>query len=297
MNKKLKENFYKKILLIRNFENLLLNLFEKGELSGTTHTSIGQEFVSVCILNDLSENDFILSNHRCHAHFLTYSNEYDLFFKELIGDKNGICKGRGGSQHILFKNFISNGVLGNLLPVASGIALSNKVSKKKGIVFVFLGDGTFGEGVVYETLNLCSLLNLKCFFIVENNKIAQSTPLEKNFAGSFIKRFESFNIDSEHIKPKNIEEFYNKINKLKLNLRKKSRPYGLIVDVPRLSAHSKGDDTRTLREIQQLKKIDLLTSIENSFSEDFIQTTKKGIEKKLNKIITDNKINYKYEIS
>ena len=64
------------------------------------------------------------------------------------------------------------------------------VSKKKGIVFVFLGDGTFGEGVVYETLNFCSLLNLKCFFIVENNKIAQSTPLEKNFAGSFIKRFE-----------------------------------------------------------------------------------------------------------
>ena len=124
---RIENEFYEKSILIREFEKLLLNLFDKGYLYGTTHTAIGQELISVAILRNLSSGDTVISNHRSHAHFIAYSNEIEGLFKELLGLKDGICGGKSGSQHIHYKNFLSNGVLGNLLPVAAGIALSNKI--------------------------------------------------------------------------------------------------------------------------------------------------------------------------
>ena len=190
------EEIYKKSLYIREFEKFLLSLFDKGLLHGTTHTAIGQELIPITILNEISDEDTIVSNHRSHAHFISYSNKIDGLFLELLGKKNGICGGKSGSQHIHYKNFISNGILGNLIPVSAGIALSYKINNKKNIVYVFLGDGAFGQGVLYETLNFCSLNKLRCVFIIENNFIAQTTPLEKNFAGIFKDRFNAFDINA-----------------------------------------------------------------------------------------------------
>jgi TPP-dependent pyruvate/acetoin dehydrogenase alpha subunit len=285
------EKYYQNSLFIRKFEELLLRLFNLGLLNGTTHTSIGQELIAVTILDKINTDDVVISNHRCHAHFLAYCNEADLLLKELMGKSDGICNGIAGSQHIHYKNFYSNGVLGNLIPVSAGIAMSLKMSKKNSIVYIFMGDGVFGQGVVYETLNICSLYNLKCLFIVENNKIAQTTSIEDNFAGSFSRRFSSFGIENKELSFQNLDKFFFECEKAQNYILEKNRPFALIIDTERLSAHSKGDDTRSKEIIINLQKQDPLKILEKKISFEKVDKINKEIANKIDLLIKKNKIN------
>ena len=101
----LDKEYFKKILFIRKFEELLLDLFEKGMLSGTTHTSIGQEVIPVVLMDHLKRNDVVFSNHRCHGHYISYGGDPELLLAEIMGKDEGMNGGRGGSQHLCYKNF------------------------------------------------------------------------------------------------------------------------------------------------------------------------------------------------
>jgi len=252
MNKNLE--YFKKILLIRKFENLLLTLFKLGYIKGTTHTCNGQEATPVICLDDLTKNDCVVSNHRSHGHFLSYSNLVEELLCELLGRDDGICSGLAGSQHIHYRNFYSNGILGNLVPMGVGLALSKKLTKTKGTIYIFVGDGTFGQGVVYESLNIASLKKLKCMFIVENNKIAQTTPIERHLAGDIGKRFNSFNIKTFEANSYDILSLEKAVNQGKKYIRSNKRPCALIIDSFRFNAHSKGDDTRNNKYVSLIKK-------------------------------------------
>lgn len=290
-NKNFYINTYKKVIKIREFELMLLKLFEKGILNGTTHTSIGQEIIAVLILSNLSKNDHVISNHRCHAHFLSMYDKYHEFFNELLGNEKGICHGKAGSQHVHYKNFFSNGILGNLLPVSAGIALSLKHQNiKNGIVHIFLGDGVFGQGVLYETLNFASLKKLKCFFIVENNKIAQTTKIEDNLAGSINQRFNSFGIDSAEINVLDSLNFFLEIKKIKQEIHKKEKPFAIIIDTERLSAHSKGDDTRSEFEIKQIKDKDPILNLENKIDKLELEKIRRKTENFIQELLKSNSL-------
>ena len=108
------------MLRIRLFEERLLDLFPSGQIYGTTHTYIGQEANAVGILEVMQEGDIVVSNHRCHGHFLAYGGSMHALAAELLGRETGICAGRGGSQHIAWRNFFANGVLGGTVPIAVG---------------------------------------------------------------------------------------------------------------------------------------------------------------------------------
>ncbi|HZK81610.1 MAG TPA: thiamine pyrophosphate-dependent dehydrogenase E1 component subunit alpha, partial [Humisphaera sp.] len=167
---------YERMALVRAFEERVLALFAQGELTGTTHTSLGQEAVAVGVLSQITREDIVFSSHRCHGHYLAFFDEPDGLMAELMGRATGLCGGIGGSQHLQRGNFYTNGVQGGIVPCAAGMALAEKLKKSGKIAVVFLGDGTLGEGVVYETLNLASLWGLPLLFIVEANGFAQSTP-------------------------------------------------------------------------------------------------------------------------
>ncbi|MEU9835849.1 thiamine pyrophosphate-dependent enzyme, partial [Streptosporangium sp. NPDC048047] len=140
------------LLLIRHFELALLRLFEAGELSGTTHTCLGQEYIPVALSRLLREDDFVLSNHRGHGHFLArYAEPYGLL-AEIMGREGALCAGVGGSQHVYHRRFLSTGVQGESLPVAAGVALALRGSGA--LACAYIGDGTWGEGAVYEALNM-----------------------------------------------------------------------------------------------------------------------------------------------
>ncbi|PIZ26491.1 MAG: pyruvate dehydrogenase, partial [Chloroflexi bacterium CG_4_10_14_0_8_um_filter_57_5] len=135
---------FRTMLLIRRFEERLLAEFSTGKLVGTTHAYIGQEANAAGIFSVTDPGDVVFSNHRCHGHFLAYgasspegSDPYRLA-AELMGKATGLVGGRGGSQHIHWRNFYSNGIQGGILPVATGMALAEKVNKTGKIALTFL---------------------------------------------------------------------------------------------------------------------------------------------------------------
>lgn len=274
-------NHYKKMFSIRTFENLILDSYKTGLLRGTTHTYIGQEAIAVSALSYLSKDDIIVSNHRCHGHFLSYCEEYEGLLHEIMGTSKGICAGVGGSQHLQYGNFYSNGVLGGTVANAVGMALTEKKKKKGNIVVCFMGDGSLGEGIVYEVLNLASLWELPILFVVENNRYAQSTPIELNLAGSICGRFNAFGIESDEIETNDIGELLKKFYEAFYFVKNHNRPYCQVVHTYRMSPHSKGDDFRSPKEIEFWKTKDPLLVAKKYFSENEIFNIEKENVKKI----------------
>lgn len=181
--------------LIRLSEQLLLDLFGKGLLSGTTHTCIGQELCQMAIVRALADpDDAVLSNHRNHGHFLTYSGAFEALIAEIMGRETGVCRGVGGSQHLAFRHFHSNGVQAGMTAIGAGLALARRLRGSTGIVTCFVGDGTMGEGLLYEALNLASIWRAPMLFVVENNGIAQTTPTATTVGGSIAARGAAFGL-------------------------------------------------------------------------------------------------------
>ena len=250
------QELYRQMLRIRRFEETVLDSFPRGLFYGTTHTYIGQEANAVGVLTSMYEGDIVVSNHRCHGHFLAYGGSMYALAAELMGRSTGICGGRGGSQHIQWKDFYANGILGGTIPLAVGMALGERASDTGKIVFSFLGDGTLGEGVVYESLNMASLWNLPVLFLVENNRYAQSTPVHLHLAGKITARFEAFGIPAEEIDTADVSLIAASADREANLVREGSGPRAIVIDTYRFAPHSKGDDTRDPEEIASFRKND-----------------------------------------
>ncbi len=243
---------FQKMLTIRSFETLLLEKFSTGIFTGTTHTSLGQEANAVGVLSHIQENDVVVSNHRCHGHFLAYGGDPLALYAELMGKPDGVCGGVGGSQHLHWRNFYSSGLQGGTVAMAAGMAMAEKRKGDKAIVIDFMGDGTLGEGIVYESLNMISLWQLPILIVLENNHIAQTTPAELAIAGDISQRFEAFGIPAARIDSSDILEISPLAEALIGRVRNESRPQALIIDTARLGTHSKGDDTRPGEVVEAL---------------------------------------------
>jgi 2-oxoisovalerate dehydrogenase E1 component len=285
---------YKLALKIRAVEEAFLDLFTKGLLNGTVHTCIGQELSAVSICKYLSKNDYVFSNHRCHGHFIAFTKNYKKLINELLGKKTGICGGVGGSQHISNKNFFSNGPQGSLTPVAVGVSKGLKLNKNNNVSVCFIGDGTLGEGVVYEAMNLASLYNLPILFVCENNQYAQSTHISNNLAGSIEKRAESFGLQTYTANTWDYTELSSMTKNVISNVRN-SQPSFLLINTYRLKAHSKGDDDRNLDEVKHYDKIDLLNSELNN-NQDFVayyDKVKAEIDNYIKSVFNEKELDYK----
>jgi len=245
-------HLYQQMLTIRSFESLLLEKFSTGIFIGTTHTSLGQEANAVGVLSHIQENDVVVSNHRCHGHFLAYGGDPQPLFAELMGKPEGVCGGVGGSQHLHWRNFYSSGVQGGTVPMAAGMALAEKKKGDKVVVIDFMGDGTLGEGIVYESLNMISLWALPILIVLENNHIAQTTPADIAIAGSITQRFEAFGIPVTQIDSSDVLEISPLAGDLIRCVRDESMPQALVIDTARLGTHSKGDDTRPQETVENL---------------------------------------------
>ena len=243
-------------LLIRHFEQKVLDLFAQGQVSGTTHTCLGQEYIPVALRPLLSLTDFVLSNHRGHGHYLARYGDFHGLLAEIMGRVGAVCKGVGGSQHILRDRYLSTGVQGQSLPVAAGTALALKKSSPGHIACAYVGDGTWGEGVVYEALNMAQLWRLPLVVIVENNGIAQSTATEDQMAGSIEGRCSGFGIRYEQVASADINDIRYQLKPAFGSVRKFFHPLVIEFLTSRLGPHSKGDDTRSDEAIEEVRRDD-----------------------------------------
>ncbi len=236
-------------LLVRAVETSLLDLFGKGKLHGTIHTCVGQELTGVTIGANMHRDDFITSNHRCHGHFIAATGNWRGLIDEIVGNVDGVCAGIGSSQHLYARNFMSNGQQGGLLPVAAGIALDRKHRGSDGIAISFMGEGTLGEGIFYETMNVDSLWSLPHLIVLENNFYSQSTPQAQSVAGSIAGRAAAFGLTVRESSTWNPAELATTAAAAMRDVRETGRPGFLVVRTYRLNPHSKGDDSRDAEEL------------------------------------------------
>ena len=169
---------YAMLWRIRRFEEKAFELFIAGEVKGTAHSCLGQEAVAVGACRHLGSADYVVGNHRSHGHVLAKGADLDRMMAELLGRREGYCKGLGGSMHIadLTIGIVGcNGIVGAGLPLGVGAAMSAVVRGSDQIAVVFFGDGASNQGSFHESLNMASAWQLPVVFVCENNQFALST--------------------------------------------------------------------------------------------------------------------------
>lgn len=241
-----------RLLMIRRFEEKLLELFARGELNGTTHTCLGQEYIPVALEPLLHQHDFVFSNHRGHGHYLARYGDPAGLLAEIMGREGAVCQGVGGSQHILRDRYLSTGVQGESMPVAVGVALSLKRREPGRLACVYIGDGTWGEGAVYEALNMARLWDLPLLVVVENNGIAQSTPTSVQMAGTIAARAQAFDIAHVRIESADPSRIRAELMPLVDQVRS-GEPLVAEFVTHRVGPHSKGDDSRSALELAAVR--------------------------------------------
>lgn len=247
--------------LIRETEKLILELFSRGLVSGTTHTCLGQELCQMSVVRALSHpDDYVLSNHRNHGHFMTYSGDFVGLVAEIMGRKGGVCGGYGGSQHIAYRNFHSNGVQAGMTGIGVGLAAANKGRGSPGVVAVIIGDGTLGEGMLYESMNLASTWKVPVLFVVEHNGIAQTTYTRDTIGGDIVLRGRAFGLSTWRVSDRD-ESFIDEVERIVGEVRSSGLPGMLVIDTGRLGPHSKGDDLRDPAEMEGLVAGDPLMAL------------------------------------
>ncbi|GII89889.1 thiamine pyrophosphate-dependent dehydrogenase E1 component subunit alpha [Sinosporangium siamense] len=244
------------MLLIRHFELKLLDLFDRGELSGTTHTCLGQEYVPVALAPLLAPLDHVFSNHRGHGHYIARHHDPHGLLAEIMGREGAICAGVGGSQHIHRDRYLSTGVQGESVPVAAGVALHLKNREVGSLACVYIGDGTFGEGAVYEALNMAVLWRLPLLVVVENNGIAQSTPTGSQMSGTVRGRAEAFGAGHTRLTSLDVNELRTGLRPVVDLVRHEHRPQVVEFVTHRVGPHSKGDDTRPAQVLREARSND-----------------------------------------
>ncbi|MEE8311471.1 MAG: thiamine pyrophosphate-dependent dehydrogenase E1 component subunit alpha [Candidatus Binatia bacterium] len=170
---------YRKMRMIRAFEEKLSELVTAGKLGGFLHLSVGQEAVAAGVCAHLTERDYVATTHRGHGHCIAKGVRVKGMMAELFGRSTGLCKGKGGSMHIADMDqgmLGANGIVGAGIPLATGAALTCKLKKTGGVAVAFFGDGASNQGQFHEALNMASNWKLPAVFVVENNGWGEFTP-------------------------------------------------------------------------------------------------------------------------
>jgi len=172
---------YQTMTTIRHFEERGIPETGQRQLSGSVHSSAGQEAVPTGVCAHLNDDDYIGSTHRGHGHCIAKGVDPKLMMAELFGRTTGSNKGKGGSMHIadMSRGMLgTNGVVAASIPLAVGAALTSKLRKLGRVAVAFFGDGGANQGILHESMNLASVWKLPVIFCCENNGYAESTPVE-----------------------------------------------------------------------------------------------------------------------
>jgi len=166
------EKLFYQLLRIRLIEERIANEYASQQMRCPVHFCIGHEAIAVGVCANLKREDYVLSNHRSHGHYLAKGGDLKAMIAEIYGKVTGCSRGRGGSQHLidLRVNFLgATPIVGGTIPVAVGSAFSSVMKKEEAITAVFFGDAATDEGIFHESLNYASLKKLPVLFVCENN--------------------------------------------------------------------------------------------------------------------------------
>lgn len=282
-----KEILYR-LLLIRGMEQKIETLFSEGKLRGTTHCCIGQEGVPVALsyLIDI-DKDYLCSGHRAHGLSMMMTNKPETLLGEIMGKPFGMAKGLGGSQHVYYKNYFTNGITGGMCPVAVGIAFTLKKECAGAVSTVVFGDGAMNEGYVLESFNLAAEMQLPVLFILENNGYAMSTPVESvNSFTDFEKRVAGFGIPYTKVQASDFGTLFVALKNAVDKVRASGTPQFVEVMTHRFCGHSKSDRRLYIPKSRDdfWHDNDIVKSITSKISESDYLEIKNSVDSEIDRV-------------
>ncbi len=280
------QQYYYTCLMIRNVEKGIEKLFSEGKLFGTTHGYIGEEIIAAALLSKVDiKKDSVTGTHRSHGHYIALFHDPKSLICELMGKADGVIEGKGGSQHLYRDNFYTNGITGGMVPVATGIAFSEKLKQSGNIVIAFFGDGAMNEGYVNESFNFSSIKELPVLYVLEDNQYAMSTPVRSASAGGFIDRIKALGIETFQCETTDYEAVDEAASNAIEFVRKRGKPAFIHCKTYRFCGHSKSDkcEYRPDEEEEYWLERDVLKKMREKIGIDRAEQ----IEKQVNDIIDE----------
>jgi TPP-dependent pyruvate/acetoin dehydrogenase alpha subunit len=196
---------YRRMLLIRRFEDTIQSLFQRGEIHGTTHLYSGEEAVAVGVASVLGEHDRVAGTYRGHGHAISLGVPAQGVLDEMLGRETGVCGGRSGSMNVIdleHRLIGCFGIIGGSIAAATGAALA--LRRIGGVAVAYFGDGTTNHGYFHECLNFAKVNQLPVVFVCENNLYGEFTPWQDVTAGQIRSRPEALEIHSVTIDGNNV---------------------------------------------------------------------------------------------
>lgn len=253
------KKFYRDMLLIRRFEERAGQLYGMGLIGGFCHLYIGQEAVVVGMQGNLLPGDQVITAYRDHGHMLACGLEPKGVMAELTGRAAGLSKGKGGSMHMFSaeKHFYGgHGIVGAQVPLGTGLAFANKYRENGNVTLAYMGEGAANQGQVYESFNMAKLWMLPVIYIVENNRYAMGTAVERASAQpNFYKRGESFSVPGEEVDGMDVEAVFAAGQRALEFVRSGGGPMILEMKTYRYRGHSMSDPAkyRSRNEVQSIR--------------------------------------------
>lgn len=264
LNKAEALDLYRKMVLIRRFEESAEQAYGQGKIGGFLHLYIGEEAIAVGAMAALEPDDDIVTHYRDHGYVLARGVDPKGVMAELYGKATGISKGKGGSMHLAdVSRHLWGGyaIVGGHIPLAVGLALAHQYRKEPRIVACFFGEGASNIGTFYSSMNMASVWKVPLLAIVENNRYGMGTAVARASAVSDIAdKACAFNIPSRQIDGDNVIQVSDTVREAAERVRSGGGPQLIEAMTYRFRGHSVGDPQRyrTKEEVEQAKTLDPL---------------------------------------
>jgi TPP-dependent pyruvate/acetoin dehydrogenase alpha subunit len=230
---------------IRLFEERVGRLKQTDEVYGLIHLSVGQEGVAAAVCSQLRDDDAVYSGHRAHGHAIAKGASLERVMAELMGREGGLCRGLGGSMHLVDAEhgFLgATGVVGGNIPIALGSALAARLRGEDSVAVVFFGDGAVQAGHFNETVNLAALWRLPLILVCENNGFAEFTPRS---AHTIVERVSDvvapYEVERDTVDGNDVVAVWDAFGRYLASARSGHGPYLLECLTHRLRGHYEGD--------------------------------------------------------
>ncbi len=288
---------YRKMYLIRKFEEACAENYTKGHIRGFLHLYIGQEATGVGAVAAIEAKDYIVTHYRDHGHALARGLDVNRTMAELFGKRTGLSKGKGGSMHLFdagLRFMGGHAIVGGHFPLAAGLALSQQYNNEKGITVVFFGDGAVNQGTYHETMNLAGIWNLPLLFFLENNEYGMGSAVHRvhSAKGDFSKSPTAYNIKYDRVDGMDVIAVKRATQKAIEYIKAEKAPYFLEAKTYRFQGHSlaDGEKYRSSEEVSQKRKLDPIETFKTSLTVQRIADQKQleNIRNEVDKIVNDS---------
>jgi pyruvate dehydrogenase E1 component alpha subunit len=287
---------YRDMLLIRRFEEKAGQLYGMGFIGGFCHLYIGQEAVVTGLKMAMIEGDQMITAYRDHGHMLAMELSPRGVMAELTGRRGGLSKGKGGSMHMFSKEkhfYGGHGIVGAQVSLGTGLAFANKYRDNKNVSLTFFGDGAANQGQVYESFNMASLWKLPVIYVIENNRYAMGTSVQRSSAETdFSHRGASFRIPGVQVDGMDVRAVKSAADMALAWCRDGKGPIILEMQTYRYRGHSMSDPAkyRSKEEVQKMRsEHDPIEQVKNRLAEKKWATEDelKAIDKEVRDIVAD----------